>query len=62
MKDVLSNKHYCYKINTSIQQCLPPFYRQPIYMDYLPFLQENLDSLFYVFSTIPTFPINKGTL
>ena len=37
----------------------PFIYRQSPYMDYSPFLQENLDFPFYDFSKIPTTLIIK---
>lgn len=37
----------------------PSIYRQSPYMDYSPFLLENLDFPFYDFSKIPTTPIIK---
>ena len=59
MEDLLSKEHYCYKIHallmkssaypTSIDN--PPIWTTP------PFLQENLDPLFYDFSKIPIPPI-----
>ena len=62
MKGLLSKEHYCCKIHTLLRKSIayPFFYRQPTYMDYPPFLQENLDPPFYDFSKIPTQSINKG--
>ena len=56
MKGLLSKEHYCCKIHTLLRKSIayPFFYRQPTYMDYPPFLQENLDPPFYGFSKIPT--------
>ena len=51
---MLSKEHYCYKINSLLM-------KSNTYMDYLPFLQQNLDPFpFYdlLKSSPPT--INKG--
>ena len=50
MNNLLSKEHYCYKVHTllmkSIAYPLPPFYRQPPYMDSPPpFLQENFHTM-----------------
>ena len=53
MKDLLSKEHYCYKTHTLLDLkkavITPPLYwhtSPPPYMDYSPFLQENLDPPF----------------
>ena len=61
MKDLLSKEHYSYKILS--RACPPSSIDSSPYMDYPPFLQENLDPPFYDFSKIPTLNpplINKG--
>ena len=50
MKNLLNKEHSCCKIHiyiTNEKQCLPFFYRKPLFMGYLPFLQENFDPQFY---------------
>ena len=45
MKDLLSKEHYYYKIHTLLMKIIayPRSIDNP-YMDYPPFLQENLES------------------
>ena len=59
MKDILSNEQYCYKIHTLLMKSVltpspfidnPPIWNTPPPPP--PFLQGNLDLLFYEFSKI----------
>ena len=60
MKDILSNEQYCYKIHTLLMKSVltpSPFIDNPLYgiprtPPLPPFLQGNLDLLFYDFSKI----------
>ena len=55
MKDLLSEEHCCYKTHRKSSAYLPPppptpdSIDNPLCMDYLPFLEENLESTFYDF-------------
>ena len=54
MKDLLSEEHCCYKTHGKSSAYLPPLPHpdsidNPLCMDYLPFLEENLESTFYDF-------------
>ena len=51
MKDLLSEEHCCYKTHGKSSAYLPPpdSIDNPLCMDYLPFLEENLESTFYDF-------------
>ena len=53
MKDLLSEEHCCYKTHGKSSAYLPPPHPDsidnPLCMDYLPFLEENLESTFYDF-------------
>ena len=60
MKDLLSEEHCCYKTHGKSSAYPPPpppppppphpdSIDNPLCMDYLPFLEENLESTFYDF-------------
>ena len=54
MKDLLSEEHCCYTTPGKSSAYLPPLPHpdsidNPLCMDYLPFLEENLESTFYDF-------------
>lgn len=50
MKDLLSKEHCCYKTHVKSNAYLPPpSIDNPLYMDYPPFLKENLEPTFYDF-------------
>ena len=54
MKDLLSEEHCCYKTHGKSRAYPPPpphpdSIDNPLCMDYLPFLEENLESTFYDF-------------
>ena len=52
MNNLLSKEHYCYKVHTllmkSIAYPLPPFYRQPPYMDSPPHFYKKTFTLCFV--------------
>ena len=64
MKDLLSKEHYSYKIHTLLMEsrAYRPFYREPPYMNYPPFLQESLDSPSMTFQkSQPPLQIRRGS-
>ena len=60
---MLSKQHYCYKIHTLLMKGSdyppPPSIDNPHYMDYFPFLQENVIPPFMI-SQKSQSPINRG--
>ena len=63
MKGLLTKKHYCYKVHTSLMtsSAYPPSVDNPLYglpPPPPPFLQEKLDSALQLFFKNPT-PTNR---
>ena len=64
LQDLLSKEHYCYKVHTLLMKNWLPTLLYP-YMDYIPFLKENLaspsPSVIFQKSQLPP-PISQGAL